>query len=59
MEVRLEQLPKNRLPSAHTAMPSHRNSTEGFNVFNRETTPSSLGDEGLHFKNSGTQLGGQ
>lgn len=30
MEVRLEHLPKNRLPSAHTVIALHHNSTEGF-----------------------------
>lgn len=58
MEVRLEQLPKNRLPSVHTVIVSHRNRMEGFNVFHLETTASSLRDVGLHFKNSVTQLGG-
>lgn len=29
MVVRLEHLPQNRLPSAHTVVASHRNSTEG------------------------------
>lgn len=57
MEVRLEQLPKNRLPSAHTVILSHRNSMEGFNVFNSETTLSSLEDVSLHFKNSAKTWG--
>lgn len=41
MEVRLEHLPKNRLPSAHTIIVSHRNSTEVWKGFNYETTVSS------------------
>lgn len=59
MEVRLEQLPKNRLPSAHTVILSHHNGMEGFNAFNLETSASSLGEVGLPCKHSGEQLGSQ
>lgn len=59
MEVRLEQLPQNRLPSAHTVILSHHNGMEGLNAFNYGTSASSLEEVGLPFKHSGKQLGSQ